>query len=292
MLLVRCWIVCARGRPYTSGMGIYDRDYYRTPSRRGGFGSFSFISVTTWLIIINVAVFIIDRILYQQMLTSKFGSAIHQIPTQLYPYYGIPLSGPLERWGYFSVDLAVRHLQLWRFVSYQFLHANLEHIFLNMLGLFFFGPIVEAYLGSLRYLVFYLLCGCSGAFVYLALFYLGLMGGPVGAVVELVGASAGIYGVVVAAAVIAPNVTVMLMFPPIPLRLKYLALIMVGIAAYVAFTQGKVAGSNAGGQAAHLGGAALGYLLIRYPQVLYPMSRRRKPKMRVHFSDWTKDPNH
>jgi hypothetical protein len=73
--------------------------------------------------------------------------------------------------------------------------------------------------------------------------------------------------------------------------LKYMAMIMVGIAAYTAFNSGY----NAGGEAAHLGGAALGFLLIRNPHVLnvldYP-ARRARARARTAFSDWSRDPNH
>ncbi len=261
-------------------MGIYDRDYYRSPSPRGGFGSFSMVTVTTWLIIINVAVFLIDAILYHQTLRSLDPEA-YQIPERLRPYYGIPNAGPLETWGAFSVQTAVSQHQIWRFFTYQFLHANFQHLLFNMLGLYFFGPIVESYLGVRRYLAFYLLCGCSGALFYLALFYLGPLYGEGGYIAHLVGASAGIYGVLIAGAVLAPNVTVMLMFPPIPIQLKYFALFLVALAAYTAFTNGN----NAGGQAAHLGGAGLGYLLIRNPQVLdllaprWPGRRRQRARV-------------
>jgi membrane associated rhomboid family serine protease len=267
-------------------MGIYDRDYYRNPRPRGGFGAFSMWSVTTWLIAINVAVFVIDSILYHQSLRA-LGPGVYDIPPQLRPYYHIPLYGPLEQWGYFSVETAISHAQVWRFFTYQFLHANIQHIFFNMLGLYFFGPIVESYLGTRRYLGFYLLCGCSGAFFYLLLYYLGPLYSQ-GPAVPLVGASAGIYGVLIAGAVLAPDVTIVLMFPPIPIQLKYLAMILVGIAAYTAFTNG----SNAGGQAAHLGGAGLGYLLIRYPQVLNVLAPRARTRVRRRFTDWSQDPDH
>jgi membrane associated rhomboid family serine protease len=270
-------------------MGIYDRDYYRTRPR-GGFGAFSMASVTTWLIVINVAVFLIDAFLYQQRLRS-IDPQLLQIPPYLRARLGIV--GPIEEIGYFSIDTAIHGLQVWRFVTYQFLHANLQHIFFNMLGLYFFGPIVESYLGSRRFLGFYLLCGCSGGIVYTLLYYLGPLAGPDSEIARLVGASAGIYGVLIAAAVLAPNVTIMLMFPPIPMPLKYMAMIMVGIAAYTAFNSGH----NAGGEAAHLGGAALGFLLIRHPHVLnildYPARRARaRAGARTAFSDWSRDPNH
>jgi membrane associated rhomboid family serine protease len=228
-------------------MGIYDRDYYRDAPRRGGFGMFSVASVTTWLIVINVGVFLLDQ------LTRRY----------VFDDYDriIGISQPIRAWGFFSKVTAVDHLQVWRFFTFQFLHANLGHIFSNMLSLYLFGPIVENYFGRRRFIAFYLLCGCSGAFVYLLLLLAGILQGDN---VPLVGASAGIFGVLVAGAILAPDVTIMLLFPPIPMQLKYMAMILVAWAAYTAFTNG----SNAGGQAAHLGGAVVGYALIRYPHVL------------------------
>src|SRR5436305_14725508 len=100
-------------------MGIYDRDYYREPTPRRGFGAFAMWSVTTWLIAINVAVFLLDAFLYQQIL-QRYDPAVYRIPAYQRPLFGVPAAGPLDAWGFFSVDLAVTHLQLGRFVSYQF----------------------------------------------------------------------------------------------------------------------------------------------------------------------------
>jgi membrane associated rhomboid family serine protease len=270
-------------------MGIYDRDYYRDPPRRGGFGNFSALSVTTWLIVVNVLVFVIDAWLWNRAIREQLTG----VPRQFVPYMRAQLAamnpfGPIESWGFFSVDSAIGHAQVWRVLSYQFLHANLMHLLFNMLGLYFFGPIVEGYLGRGRYLGFSLLCGCSGAVVYTLLCYAGVLPDAAAA---LVGASAAIYGVLIAAAVLAPDVTVMLFFPPVPLQLKYMAMIMVGIAAYTAFTNGR----NAGGEAAHLGGAVLGYVLMRYPFPLNPFAPRAGPararRRRVKFTDWSKDMN-
>jgi membrane associated rhomboid family serine protease len=117
-------------------MGIYDRDYVRQPNRSNAFGAMRMWSVNSWLIAINVAVFLIDNLLGHQ----------------------------LFEMGYFSVDTAVFGLQVWRFITLQFLHANIQHIAYNMIALFFFGPMIEQHLGSRRYLAFYLLSGiASGA---------------------------------------------------------------------------------------------------------------------------------
>jgi membrane associated rhomboid family serine protease len=175
---------------------------------------------------------------------------------------GLSAMGPLEAWSYFSFTTAVGGLQVWRWITFQFIHAGLGHIFGNMLGLYFFGPMIEQYLGRRRFLAFYLLCGMAGPVVYLFFAATGILGMSPGS--PMVGASAGVFGILLAAAQIAPRTTVMLLFPPIPMQLRTLALVLLGLAAYTVFTQGH----NAGGEAAHLGGAALGYLLIRNPRLL------------------------
>jgi membrane associated rhomboid family serine protease len=255
-------------------MGIYDRDYYRDAPPRGGFGVFSMASVTTWLIVLNVACFFLDQMSRSVLLDD----------------YGRPLAlrAPVFEWGAFSKVTAVEHFQVWRFVSFQFLHANLGHLFSNMLSLYLFGPIVESYFGRRRFTAFYLLCGCSGAVGYMLLLLAGVLHGDD---VPLVGASAGIFGVLVAGAMLAPNVTIMLLFPPIPMQLKYLAMMLVAWAAYTAFTNGQ----NAGGQAAHLGGAVVGYALLRHPQVLAVFEkiggppRVRRPAHGRATTDWSKN---
>lgn len=236
-------------------MGFADRQYARRDYRPATtVGAMRLWSITTWLIVINVAIFLLNAL------------------TRMPENGGI---GWFDLWGYFSADTVIRGLQVWRFLSFQFLHANLEHLIFNMFALYVFGPIIEGYLGRWKYLAFYLLCGIGGALMYLALWIFGIL--QDGAATELVGASAGIFGILVAGAKVAPDTTVMLIFPPIPLRLRVLALVLLAIAVYVVFSNG----GNAGGQAAHLGGAAVGALLIWQPQLLgvferWPFRRRRR----------------
>lgn len=236
-------------------MGLADREYSRRPyAQTTVAGAMRMWSVTTWLIVINIAVYVANDI----------------------------SGGQLANWGYFSATTAIYSLQLWRFITFQFLHASISHIFFNMLCLYFFGPMVESFLGPRRYLAFYLLCGMAGAAAYLILWQIGILAN--GPDAQLVGASAGIFGVLVAGARIAPNATVMLLFPPIPMRLKVLAWILLGIAAYTVL----VGGNNAGGQAAHLGGAALGALLIWQPHSLDVFDKLFRPKRQRRFfmDDW------
>jgi len=230
----------------------------------GGFGGgigarFGGRPVVLWLIVINVLVFVLDAILARTwgvyILTNRNGAPIVDPD-------GLPCTQkPLDHFGHFSAATAILHYQAWRFLTFQFLHATFGHLLFNMLGLYFFGPMVESYLGSRRFLAFYLLCGVMGPIVYLLFWAGGWLSSS--AVTPLVGASAGIFGVLIGAAVIAPNARVMLLFPPIPMKLRTLALILVGLGAFTVLFAGHTPGSNAGGQAAHLGGAGLGFFLIR-----------------------------
>jgi membrane associated rhomboid family serine protease len=222
-------------------MGIYDRDYYREDVRTSRLPDWS---ITTWLIGINAAVFVLDQM---------FG-------------------GLLSQWGYFSIDTAVFGLQIWRFVTLQFLHANIPHIFYNMLALYFFGPIVEQMLGARRYLAFYLICGIASGASFVALCFLHVLGDNFAT--PLVGASGSIFGVLIAASIIAPDVIVRIDFL-FPVKLKYLAIGMVGIAVFTVLTEGH----NAGGEAAHIGGALMGWLLIKNPRLL-ELANGRRPRMR------------
>jgi membrane associated rhomboid family serine protease len=171
---------------------------------------------------------------------------------------------------------SVSGFEFWRLVGFQFLHAGLGHLLFNMIGLFFFGPMVERYLGSKRYVAFYLLCGIFGALMYMLLNLGGVamtMFGGSGRIpgllfnsptTPLIGASAGVFGVLMAGAFLAPNVTVLVMFI-IPMRLRTMAYLLVGFAVYTVLFRGQ----NAGGEAAHLGGAAAGFYFIRHPRHLH-----------------------
>ena len=184
---------------------------------------------------------------------------------------------PLQRWFHFSTLKGIWKLEVWRFIGFQFLHGSLMHLMFNMIALYFFGPIVERYLGGKRYLAFYLLCGIFGALMYVALNLGGvvvslLANGPVSVpgllfnstARPLVGASAGVFGVLMAGAYLVPNAVVLLFFV-LPMRLATLAYAFVGLAV-VSLLLGS---QNAGGEAGHLGGAIAGFYFIRHPSKLH-----------------------
>jgi membrane associated rhomboid family serine protease len=183
----------------------------------------------------------------------------------------VAFMSPLTAYGHFSTYYAFERLEMWRYITFQFLHGGALHLFFNMFGLWVFGGMVEQYLGSKRYAAFYLTCGIFGALSYLllnllgAVFNLRLPGVLFHSThVPLVGASAGVFGVILACAYIAPNAIVQLIFPPIPLPLKWFAYGYVALAAWNLLR----GGANAGGDAAHIGGAVAGYFFIRNAHLL------------------------
>lgn len=225
-------------------MAWQDRAYYRDSSLGGGglMGRLGSHSMVTWLLALNFIVWVLDSIITHGTRTAA-----------LSPFL----------WGNFNFNEAVLGLQLWRWVTYQFLHIGFLHLLFNMIGLFFFGPMLEQWWGSKRFLAFYLICGISGAFIMLVLAMVpGLLG--VGPTTPLVGASGALFGILAAAAVLYPHQRVMLIFPPIPMSLRTMALIFLGIAVLTVLAGGQ----NAGGQAAHLGGALMGFLLVKSPHML------------------------
>ncbi len=127
-------------------MGWQDRHYHREQSSYGGGGFAAHgMSMVTWLMAINCVIFLLDGVLIDSL---RGGGAAP------------------KHFGAFSVDQAVYGFQLWRWITYQFLHADLMHLIFNMIGLYVFGRLLEQWWGSRRFLAFYLLCGTSGAVLF------------------------------------------------------------------------------------------------------------------------------
>ncbi|KXK40257.1 MAG: rhomboid family intramembrane serine protease [Saprospiraceae bacterium] len=134
-------------------------------------------------------------------------------------------------------------------ITHMFMHGNEMHLLFNMLGLYFLGPWVESALGAKRFLILYLLCGLFASLVQTFI--------TQGAIV---GASGAVYGVLAAFATMFPNVKLMLLFPPIPIKAKYLAIGLIVLGLY-----NGVSGAQAGiGHFAHIGGAILGFIIVKY----------------------------
>lgn len=172
-------------------MSWYDRDYYRQqpgPYQHGplNFGLPKPTRIVKYLLILNFAVFVI---------TAAGRGGVFNI----YAYFQLQ-------------NGSIVTLQLWRLISYQFLHGNPSHIFWNMLGLYFFGPPIEQYWGARRFTVFYLSCGVVGGLMFLLLGSLQPMPH------SLVGASGSVLGLLGACAVLFPRMMILLLFFPVPIR--------------------------------------------------------------------------
>jgi len=146
--------------------------------------------------------------------------------------------------------------QVWQLLTYGFLHGGFGHLFFNMFGLWMFGRVVEQVWGQQRFLVYYLVCVVGAGFTQLVT--LQLMN-P-GEAVPTVGASGGLFGILLAFGMMFPNARVMLLFPPIPMTAKWL---VIGYGALELFF--GVTGTQAGvAHFAHLGGMAFGFGMITY----------------------------
>jgi membrane associated rhomboid family serine protease len=145
--------------------------------------------------------------------------------------------------------------QPWSVLTYMFLHEGIFHILFNMLFLYWFGLLINQYLGSRKLANLYILGGLAGAVFYVLIYNLApYFSGSVDSSLML-GASAGVFAVVVGAATLTPNTTFMLILIG-PVKIKYIAIF------YVILSFANSAGANAGGELAHLGGALLGFIYI------------------------------
>lgn len=146
----------------------------------------------------------------------------------------------------------------WTLITYAFAHSlsDIFHILFNMLVFYWFSKLILEFLGNKKVISIYVLGALAGGIAYLIVYNLiPFYNDQAGMVPGMVGASAAVYAVVIAAAVFMPNYTFFLMFLG-PVRIKYIA------AFYVVLSIMGSTGGNAGGNIAHLGGALMGWLYI------------------------------
>lgn len=197
--------------------------------------------VTRVLLIANVLVFLLQQTAGGDSIIANFA---------LWPL-GPHQMERLDNGGLVSVGF-----EPWQLVTYGFLHGNYTHIAFNMLALWMFGGPVENALGPRRYTLYYLACVLGAAFAQLATtamfqpddFYATL------------GASGGVFGLLLAFAILYPQAKVFLFFVPVPVpaRIAVIGYMIIELVLGVTGTQAGVA------HFAHLGGALVGFALIQY----------------------------
>jgi len=180
-------------------------------------------------------------------------------------------------------------------VTYMFMHGGLTHLFFNMFALFIFGKVLEQVWGAKKFLVFYLICGIGAGIVQLfvtelrinsiidqvdPMLYEKVMqdgsavihsgknfvdesAGQLNRLINTstVGASGSVFGILLAFGMLFPNVQLMLIFPPIPMKAKYFVIIYGALELYLGFANNP---NDNVAHFAHLGGMLFGYILIKY----------------------------
>lgn len=229
-------------------------------------------SITGSLIIINCVVFLVGLVTQRP---SILGIAVPEADAT---------APSLQILGAFSWFTCFMEGELWRLISYQFLHATFGHLLFNMWALYIFGQAVEYIMGPRRFLAYYLSCGVAGALFYSLLASIGLFNSlgenslsltihintlvheytdysglvELWQMVPLIGASAAVYGVIVAMVYMFPQERISLIFPPVSMTMRTFALVIIGIAsATILFNW-----DNAGGEAGHLGGVIMGAIIM------------------------------
>ncbi len=164
----------------------------------------------------------------------------------------------------------------WTFVTYMFLHGSFLHLAVNLLALFVFGPQVEERMGGGSFLRYYLLCGLGGAALSFALMQFR-------PVTLVVGASAAVYGVLLAFAWAWPDQPINVFLLPTPIPAKWLVTFYVAVTLVLAL----LSTSDGVAHLAHLGGFATGFLYLkvgdwRLGRAERTLRRRTEPSVLVH----------
>jgi membrane associated rhomboid family serine protease len=155
-----------------------------------------------------------------------------------------------------GIGITHAHFQLFQLLTYAFLHGSVMHLLLNMYALWLFGTRMENVWGSRVFTVYYVVCVLGAGIAQLVVTTLS------GQVYPTIGASGGIFGLLLAFGMRFPNERLLLIFPPIPIKAKWFVTIYAAIELWAGVT-----GTEAGvAHFAHLGGMLFGYLLIVYWQ--------------------------
>lgn len=170
-------------------------------------------------------------------------------------YLLIPVGSPL--WFRLMLIPQAVGMQPWGVITYMFLHGSFTHLLFNMIGLFFFGPRLEALLGSRDFLRLYFLSGLGGA-IFSFLFAFGA---------SVVGASGAVFGILLAFAMFFPRERIYI-WGVLPVEARFLAIFL----AVTSLFSGITGAGSGTAHFAHLGGFAGGWLFLRWRK------RKRKPR--------------
>lgn len=201
------------------------------------------------LLFLNIAIFIIQ--------------SVTSLEDHLIDWFALWPIGMPEGYSRFSQLNDIPTFQVWQIVSYSFLHGNFMHLFFNMFALWMFGIQIEQLWGARRITVYYFVCVIGAAIIQLI-----VNGVPesIEEYVPTIGASGGVFGILLAFGMMFPNQRLFLLFPPIPVKAKWVVIAygVLELLLGVTGTQTTVA------HFAHLGGMLFGLLLIQYWRGRFP----------------------
>ena len=214
------------------------------------FGGGNVTPAVKFLLILNVGVFIFQTVI---------GPSLEQ---QMTFYFGL------------VPPLVLQNLYLWQLFTYQFLHGGLFHLLFNMLAVWMFGCDLERRWGSNFFLRYYFVTVIGGGFLNTVFLPTQM--------VPSIGASAGVYGILLAYGLIYPNRIVYFYFL-FPIKMKHFVWIIGAIAFYNSFS----AGQSGIAHLAHLGGMIFGYLYLRsgnpWERFKDYLDRRRLNRLKKRF---------
>jgi membrane associated rhomboid family serine protease len=200
-----------------------------------------FTKAVKWLVLVNAGVYLFVVIL--RAITPEIADLL---------YYGIlPLKPQL-----------VMHGWIWQIGTYAFLHAGIWHLFFNMLALWMFGAQLETDWGLKHFLEFYFFCVAGAAFTTILVSYSGI--GGVSPATPTVGASGGIYGILVAFGLLYGDREIMLFPIPFSIKAKYFVMGIAFIALVSAISAAAPGKGESIAYSAHLGGLLFGFLYIKF----------------------------
>ncbi len=206
-------------------------------------------NTVTQLIIINVAIFLLINIVNVVVFLIHSSRATSDLW----------MSNMLE-WVMLPADTMQLLKRPWTLLTHIFTHQGILHLLFNMLWLFWFGKIIQEFIGNKKILPLFIYGGLTGAALLIISYNIFPALQPSLPYVKALGASAGVLAIVVAAATLVPDYTVFLLFFG-AVRIKYIALVMIAIDLV------SIPEYNTGGHIAHLGGALFGYVFIKQLQV-------------------------
>ena len=230
-------------------MGLQDRDYYRyqeTPGTRSGF-LVGLTPVVKWVLIINVAVFIVQYVCEKVLHLPFFVTNIHYVGNKMFVDYA-----EYEKIFALYVPYLKQYFLFSQYLTYQFLHGGFTHLLFNMLALYMFGRYIERQIGSLPFLKLYLLGGIFAGICHLL--FIHSYDTP------MVGASGALCAVLAAFAVMNPDTKLMVFLGFIPVIMKARTMILL----YAGFTllMAIMGGGNVA-HLAHLGGLIFGFMYVK-----------------------------